>query len=211
MITDNIEKISSLLKFKEGIFYYIQVIQRRKDNPDLVKSDMKRYQTFITSEEDFKIHLPRIKKVCADYNARAYISLLPRSLEKLAKECALEYVKRIAKEEYKRVWDIPNRLALSDSIRAAGVYSSPWWLFDMDDLSKYDDFLKNIKKNSISVIAELDTVSGKHIIVRPFNPKRIEKYKSKEDYIFPDGSKATLRKDCNTILYASIDEILITE
>ena len=50
-ITDNIEKIKSLLKFKEGIFYYVQVIQRKKENPELDTSDIKRYQTFTTSQK----------------------------------------------------------------------------------------------------------------------------------------------------------------
>ena len=201
MIVDNISKISSLLNFKEGTFYYIQVIQRKKDHPELEKSDMKRYQTFITSIGDFNIHLPRIKKVCEDYGARAYIRLIPRSLERLAKECALEYVKRIARGEYKRVWDIPNRLALSDEVRESGNLK---WMFDVDDMSRYDNFLDNIKKAKISVISELDTVSGKHIIVKPFNPRVIENFRSGEDYIFLDGSRATLRQDSNTILYASI-------
>ena len=211
MIVNNISKISSLLKFKEGIFYYVQVIQRRKDHPDQPVSDIKRYQTFVTSQKDFEYHLPRIKTVCDIYEARAYISLIPRSLEKLTKQCALEYVKRINIGKYDRAWDIPNRLALSDDIRAKGVFPKPRWIFDVDDLSGYQEIIDKLEEVKIPIVSELETVSGKHIIVEAFNPKLLQEYKFKEDYKFPGGAVATFRPDCNTVLYANIPEILITE
>ena len=212
MIIDNISKISSLLKFQEGIFYYVQVIQRRKENPELPKCDMKRYQTFITSMEDLKIHLPRIKKVCEDFNARAYISLVPKSLEKLAKQCALEYVKRINSGEYKRVWDIPNRLALSYDIRVKIPGEKPYWMFDVDNKEDKDPILEFLLKNKVEIVDTIETPNGCHIVVKVFNPKIIDSYKDgDEDYVLPGEHRFTFRPDCNTILYASIPEILITE
>lgn len=212
MIIDNISKISSLLKFQEGIFYYVQVIQRRKENPELPKGDMKRYQTFITSMEDLKIHLPRIKKVCEDFNARAYISLVPKSLEKLAKQCALEYVKRINSGEYKRVWDIPNRLALSYDIRVKIPGEKPYWMFDVDNKEDKDPILEFLLKNKVEVVDTIGTPNGCHIVAKVFNPKIINSYKDgDEDYVLPGGHRFTFRPDCNTILYASMPEILITE
>ena len=201
-ITDNIDKIKSLLKFKEGIFYYVQVIQRKKENPELPKSDLKRYQTFITSLEDLDIHIPRIKKICNDYNARAYISLIPRSLEKLAKECLLEYAKRVANEEYKQAWSIPNRVALNDNIRAKGVYNKPFWLFDIDNAEYYPVIKEIIEDKGIKIFETIDTPNGIHVLVEAFNPKLLAKYKKGEDYEFPNGEKFTFRGDSNTILFA---------
>ena len=204
-IVDNIEIVKSLLKFKEGIFYYIQVIQRKKENPSLPKNDIKRYQTFITSIEDLKIHLPRIKKVCEDYNARAYISIIPRSLEKLAKQCALEYMKRVNSEEYKRVWDIPNRVALSYDIRAKFPGDKPNWMFDVDDPKDKDPIVEFLSKNNITLVGVLETPNGYHIVVKVFNPKLIVDYKvGDEDYVLPGGHRFTFRPDCNTILYAAL-------
>jgi hypothetical protein len=202
MIVNNIEIIKSLLKFREGIFYYVQVIQRKKENPDLPKSDLKRYQCFITSMEDLDIHLPRIIKVCCDYNARAYISLIPRSLEKLTKQCALEYVKRISSEEYKRAWDIPNRLALSDEVRAKIQGEKPKWLFDIDKIEDKDAIINMIHEKNITISGIIPTPNGCHVLVEAFNPGLLMKYKSYEDYILPGGEKFTFRPDCNTILFA---------
>jgi hypothetical protein len=202
MILDNIDKVKSLLEFREGIFYYVQVIQRKKENPELSKSDIKRYQTFITSLEDLNVHLPRIKIVCELYNARAYISLIPRSLEKLAKQCALEYVKRISLGEYKRVWDIPNRLALSDEVRAKIPGKKPMWVFDVDEPENTDKIVEIVNKAGISLVDILQTPNGSHILVEAFNPKKLESYRKGEDYEFPSGEKFTFRPDCNTIIYA---------
>ena len=41
MILDNIDSIKRLLVFPEGVFYFIQGIQRKKENPDLDTSDIK--------------------------------------------------------------------------------------------------------------------------------------------------------------------------
>ena len=206
MIVDNIKTIKSLLKFREGIFYYIQVIQRKKENPELDRSDIKRYQCFVTSMKDLDLHLPTVIKTCKDYNARAYISLIPRSLEKLAKQCALEYVKRINSGEYKRAWDIPNRLALSDLVRAKNLDGKPNWMLDVDKIEDKDAIVEFLQKLNIVITAIINTPHGCHILVEVFNPSililKSEAKKLGEDYELPGGERFTFRPDCNTILFA---------
>lgn len=204
MILDNIEKIKSLLVFREGIFYYIQVIQRKKENPDLQKTDYKRYQVFVTSKEDLERHLPRIIKTCEDYNARAYISIIPRSLERLAKACLKEYAERVCQEDYSRVWDIPNRAALSPETKAPKILPKPYRMFDVDEAEKCDGIIAFLRENRINVLFKIPTPNGYHIIAEAFNPSCIAKYKKGEDYVFPDDiGRCTYREECNTILYAS--------
>lgn len=202
-IIDNLEKIKSLLEFREGIFYYIQVIQRKKENPSLDVSDIKRYQTYITSKEDLDRHFPRIMKICKDYCARAYISVIPRSLEKLTKACALEYVKRINSGEYKRAWDIPNRLALSPEVRAKSKGGKkPLWMLDIDNPDDKEAISKLILEKGIRVAEELPTLNGYHLLVETFNPSLLADYKKGEDYVLPDGERFTFRQEANTILFA---------
>lgn len=205
---NNYEKIKSLLVFKKDItYYFIQVIQRRKDNPDLSKSEIQRGFWFITSMEDFDLHWPRIKKTCEDYKARAYISLIPRSLEKLGKKCLLEYSKRVAGNEYTRVFSIPQKNALSvETIDCNGLIEKPRWCIDIDkdsDMPKISEmFLGFTEIRSI-----LKTPKGYHLIIDCFNPKVISSYKiskSRDDYKFASGEEFTLRKECNTILYSVI-------
>lgn len=209
MILDNIDKIKALLKFPDGGFYFIQVIQRKKENPDLPTTDMKRYQCFITSLKDLDIHLPRIKKVCEDYNARAYISILPRSLEKLAKQCLLEYAQRVNNQIYNRCWDIPSRCALMDEIRYSDKKSKPFRMFDVDKKEDVDTIIEYVKGVGIKVIETIPTLNGAHVIVEVFNPRLLDSLQTKqEDYILPGGESFTFRPDCNTILYASTGKSL---
>jgi hypothetical protein len=206
MILDNIDSIKRLLVFPEGVFYFIQVIQRKKENPDLPKSDMKRYQCFITSEEDLEIHIPRIKKVCEDFNARAYISLLPRSLEKLGKCCLLEYAKRVNSGDYSRIWDIPNRLALLEETRMPKIINKPLRLLDIDDINSLDYISDFVKEIGLTIVEIIPTMHGYHLLVEAFNPAILERggaIKRGEDYVLPDGkSRFTYREESNTILYA---------
>lgn len=209
MILDNIDRIKKLLKFPDGVFYYVQVIQRKKENPDLPVSDMKRYQCFITSMKDLDIHLPRIKKVCEDYTARAYISLLPRSLEKLGKVCLLEYAKRVNKGLYSRIWDIPNRCALSDEVRYSDKKSKPYRMLDIDKKEDVEAIINYMSGLGIVVIDTLPTINGAHVVVEVFNPTLLSSLKTKqEDYILPGGESFTFRTECNTILYASTGKSL---
>lgn len=211
MILDNIDKIKALLVFPDGVFYYVQVIQRKKENPDLPVSDMKRYQCFITSMRDLDIHLPRIKKVCEDYAARAYISLIPRSLEKLGKRCLLEYAKRVSDGLYSRIWDIPNRCALSDEVRYSGRKTKPFRMLDVDKKEDIEAVKKRITEFGIKIIETIPTINGAHIIVEVFNPsilKLVAVQIKQEDYTLPDGQSFTMRAECNTILYASTSKSL---
>jgi len=209
MILDNIDSIKRLLVFPEGVFYFIQVIQRKKENPDLDTSDIKRYQCFITSMRDLDTHLERIKKVCIDFNARAYISVIPRSLEKLGKQCLLEYAKRVNNGLYNRIWDIPNRVALMDDIRYSDKKSKPYRMLDVDNKDHVEAIINCIKEIGITVVATIPTINGAHVFVEVFNPKLLDKLETRgEDYVLPGGESFTFRTECNTILFASTSKSL---
>lgn len=205
---NNYEKIKSLLVFKKDItYYFIQVIQRRKDNPDLPKSEIQRGFWFITSMDDFDIHWPRIKKTCEDYKARAYISLIPRSLEKLGKKCLLEYSKRVACNEYSKIFAIPQKNALSkETINCSNLIEKPWWCIDIDNKSEMPK-ISEIFLLFTNIKSILETPKGYHLIVECFNPKKLisyKKLKNRDDYSIPGIGEFTLRKECNTILYSVI-------
>ena len=202
MIVNNIDLIKSLLVFPEGCFYYVQVIQRKKDHPD-ISGDYKRYQCFITSMDDLNLHLPRIISVCEEFGARAYISLTTRSLEKLGKQCLLEYATRVGEGVYTRVWDIPNRVALSDKVRLK-VKGKPRWILDIDVISDVDAIVSECSVAGVNIISKIPTVYGIHLLVEAFNPNAFGSAKMcGEDLILPTGERATLRRECLTVLYAA--------
>ncbi len=115
----------------------------------------------------------------------------------------MEYAKRVCSEDYSRVWDLPNRVALCSDIRAPKIIPKPYRMFDVDEGSHKDNIIGWLEKYNIKIITSLPTPNGHHIIAEAFNPSVIKEYKQGEDYVFPDGEKCTYREECNTILYAT--------
>ena len=206
MIVNNIDKIRKLLKFNNDTYYFIQVIQRRKENPDLPKLEIQRGYWYITSLKDLDIHLPKITMLCSIYNARTYISLIPRSCEKFAKLCVIEFGRRVFNNSYTNIFSIPQKISLKNEVMQSGVFPKPFWLIDIDkveDIKAIIDFIKN--NTSIKLVEIINTVNGVHLIVECFNPKKelnllINK---NNDYILPGKEMFTLIKTCNTLLYAN--------
>lgn len=91
-MVNNFELIRSMLQFNEpGQFYFLQLLQRRKDNPNLEK-DMKVIKDFyIYSLEEFDSLKPSIIELCNKHNARAYFRLNRREDKKIN----LQLIKRI--------------------------------------------------------------------------------------------------------------------
>lgn len=208
---DNLELVKKHLKFVPSlkIYYFIQVIQRRKENPDLSVGEIQRHCVWITSLDDLNNRWPRIVTICEHYNARAYISLVPRSLVKFGRECLLEYSKRICSGQFDKIYDIPKKVAQGkDTIQTKGVISKPCWILDID--TKDSGVLSNIEssfKDISRIVEKFQTKNGYHYMIEAFNPKKIESWcvsKKREDYKLPDDKgEFTLRRECNTILYAS--------
>lgn len=205
-IVDNVNQVSDLLVFKKDskdIYYFIQIIRRRKDNPDQKRSEINLGRWFIKSIEELDIQYSFIKDICKLYNARAYISLTPRSLAKLGKECLLEYSNRIIRGDYNNIQYIPEKVALSpNTCQSRGVLDKPRWIIDLDsnNISDFDTIMELFRDNYITLI---NTPGGYHIVIKSFNIGNISKYKKgkSDDYEYK-GVVFTLRKECNTILFA---------
>ena len=208
MEINNRIKIENFLKFKENTYYFIQVIQRRKENPDLPKVEIQRGYWYITSLSDLDIHWPKIVMLCEVYNARSYISLIPRSLEKFGKQCLLAYSERIVNGSYKNIFSIPQKVALSGKvIDSKGLFSKTVWMVDVDSIDpESKDRVLKLFLDFTTVHTVLRTPNGFHFIVDSFNPKVIEKYRivvSRDDYRIDTGEEFTLRNECNTVLYSN--------
>ena len=71
---NNFEKIKEILKFEnENDFYFLQVLKRRKDNPEMDR-DVKVVKSFyIFSQKELDDVTDTIITLCENENARAYI------------------------------------------------------------------------------------------------------------------------------------------
>ena len=216
MILNNLEQLKSLLRFKQSnknkpeVYYFVQVIQRKKDNPDLDTQEIQRYAWWITSLRYLEKSWNRIEKMCEVYNARAYISITPRSLEKFGKQCMFEYSKRVANNDYSNIQHIPKRVALSnETIQSRGVVNKPRWILDVDyDSKEIAEKVSEFISNYTCVLEILKTVTGYHIVIESFNYKELDKFSNSIknlEYTIPETDIVFgLKRDGNTLLYANI-------
>ena len=81
---DNYNLISPFLRFEsKDDFYYLQILQRRKENPNCASNTRSIKEYFICSLAYLYMHYEEIKSLCNQFNARAYIRLNKRSATKV--------------------------------------------------------------------------------------------------------------------------------
>jgi len=78
----------------------IEILKRKKDNPQMNKSEELLDVYEIHSKEEIESHCPHIIKKCQEHNARAYIRVNKRSHKKMALEMLREIANRVANGDY---------------------------------------------------------------------------------------------------------------
>jgi hypothetical protein len=190
---DNFEKIGSLISGKASSdeFYFLQILKRRKDNPDLKKDMILIDNFFIKGEEDLYAKKDRIVELCTINNARAYFRLNKRSYERVALETLSLIAKNIAAHNY----DIKNCY-----LSCCGQYhsdSDKTWIVDIDDSKEASPLMMAYIEHELQpfgetkIIATIPTKNGIHIVTRPF---RLDLFKQK----YPG---VDVHKENPTILY----------
>ena len=201
-MTNNFEQIRQLLDFSNpDTYYFLQILKRRKDNPDMDKDMIVIDDIFIYSLEQFNRMEDEIIKTCNVHNARAYFRLNKRSQKKTALQMLKRITDLIISENYKAVknayssvsgefhadedkkWivDIDNfdNTKLGESFRAHAIYQN------VESLQK--------ETNREPLMITIPTKNGVHIVTRPFN---LQKFKE----MYPD---VDVHKDNPTILYCN--------
>lgn len=179
---NNIDKILPHFYFNEGneMFMHCQIVQRAKDHKGerVREGAIKTY--FIRSREHLKRVMPEIILLCEHYGARAYINLAAKDFDKLQKLLLVKLASDI------HLGNIRNPRKCLNS--AAGELKSrrPMWIVDIDDISLKEPVLKWLDtefaiddetsfmypRESVYFFAEIPTVQGCHLIVKPFNLKK---------------------------------------
>ena len=81
MSVDNSEKILSMMSFGKNDFYFVQVLKRRKDNPEMERDMVVLNNYYIDSTADFNKKIGSIKALCNVENARAYFRINKRKYQ----------------------------------------------------------------------------------------------------------------------------------
>ena len=189
---DNSSLIRTMLSFEKDDFYFVQVLKRRKDNPEMEKDMIVIDNFYISSFEAYDRTVPQIIKLCDHENARAYFRLNKRNYKALAPHM----VKRTVEIAFGN--DCHALKNVFDSV-AGEFHSDPdkKWLIDVDDDKNIDytelvDTVVELQKDAgrEPMTALFPTKNGVHLITRPFN---LIKFK----VMF----LVDVHKDANTILY----------
>jgi hypothetical protein len=201
---DNFDQISSLLDFSEpNTFYFIQLLKRRKENPEMKTGVQVIDNFYIYNSSDLQKMKDRIIERCVKHNARAYINLNRLDLEKIAMYTAKTIIDYIIAKDFKSVKNIYATVCGSHHSD-----KSKKWLIDIDAefLERKDEIYQiveklheEVTKSNYKILAEIPTKSGVHIITNPFN---IEKFRK---ILLERATSQTLsidvQKNSTTVLY----------
>lgn len=197
---NNFDLIRKMLSFPdENAFYFLQILKRRKDNPDLEKDMIHIADYYIYSLEQFDGLRQRIIDQCDTENARAYFRLNRRDAKKVAMQVLKRTVDHIVSENYRAVKNV-------FASCSGEFHSDPdkKWIVDIDCVSidtfnhaevynDVRDLISNLQSEAGKepMLNLIRSKSGVHIVTRPFN---LNKFKSR----FPD---IDVHKDNMVILY----------
>jgi hypothetical protein len=214
-MVNNSAKIGTMLSFTDkDDFYFLQILKRRKDNPDLSRDMIVINNYYIESLEHYIKLVPQIIKICDVENARAYIRLNKRNYKHLSYHMLKRVVEVVSTGSYKslkgsfdsvtgeyhadknKTWvvdidwvdfDITKTLVVPKENGDLGIMSGDSRIAEL--FSTVQGLQLEAKREPMMVI--LPTKNGIHIITRPFN---LQIFKTK----FP---KVDVHKDNPSILY----------
>lgn len=171
MIVNNFDKITKyfdILKSNED-FYYIQVIQRKKDGHRKSKRIIQNF--YIYTKEEFLIKKDYIIDLCEKYNARAYFWINPRNSKKIALECVKFYADLVAQGDCSKGYKVWDKQCESNP---ASNYEHLWVVdIDSKDISYVTTVISIINKCRAKcpekVLDIIPTAAGCHLITIGFD------------------------------------------
>lgn len=199
IMIDNFDTLSDWIllnkTFDDDTVLFLQIIRRRKENPDARVAQQTVKNFYLKSAEDLLERKDEIVRWCEMHNARAYLRLNVRSRRKIAMQTLALIAQNISHDNY----NIKN---CYESV--AGQYHSDpqkTWIIDLDD-DVYPDTEKH--KIAVTIFGLIDEVGGNseifwvktkngmHLITRPFNVEKFTKLL---------GFAPPYHKDNPTVLY----------
>lgn len=209
---NNLALIKTLIDFPdEDTFYKVEIIQRRKDNPDL-SSNTKLVKTYYIADPDKldTVFEKEIKPICDALNARAMFYLNKRSFEKTAFAALKQVTDCLMTKDYKSV----KRAYNSACGKTCNGGEGKRWIFDLDEKDEVTANQINELVTSVGgkVYAHIPTKHGIHIITSVFNLKDYAVKLHARLIDNPDShalkviEAIDIHKDNGTILYIPDDE-----
>jgi hypothetical protein len=200
-MVNNFNKSKLFLQFDNpNTYYFLQIIKRRKDNPEMDNRSKIIKDIYIHSREQFELIENQVINLCHENNARAYLRLNKRCSKKTGLQVLKRITELIISENYNA---IPNVYA-----SISGEFHSDEdkkWIVDIDNIDNrkdLDDVIKTVYNLQFETGREpltdmFPTKNGIHIVTRPFN---LQKFK----LLYSD---IDIHKDNMIILYENTTTI----
>ena len=178
MKVDNFDLIKDFLEFKEPTdFYHLQVMLRKKDNPDAPANNKLIKAYYIKSKE----HLEHVRKevitLCKTFKARAYINLGRKDDFVCTMNTIAGLSSRLVKGNMEKIHrEYNSQAGLLKPKEAA-------WVVDVDDVDLPDidairAFINSLRPEEVKdkIRIEIPTKSGVHLITSAFNLQEFAKW-----------------------------------
>lgn len=176
---DNINLILPFLKFEsEDDFYYLQILQRKKENPQLGSNSRVIKNYYIRSVDCLLEHYNEIKQLCHQFNARASIRLNKRSYESVAFKTLENLANSMRNREFKFInksYDRACGLGHNDKNKK--------WILDIDYKDCSEEDIKKALNFTVAytILAKIPSKSGIHLITEPFRLEIVQNYLKKKN------------------------------
>lgn len=201
---NNIDSILELLEFSsEDDFYHLQILKRKKENPNIGSNSYVVKTYYVSSFEYLESKMDEIIHLCNYHSARACINLNRRSYEKITYHTLKKVTDQIMNKDFKSA-----RKAYESVCGAFSNEKDKKWIididhkdFEFDNDELRDEFYNEVMSKIQDLVIEtgkddtlhiIKTKNGFHIVSRPFNVSKF-----KELY----GDTIVIQKDNPTILY----------
>lgn len=185
---DNFDNIKSILTFdNQDLFYFIQILQRKKDVPELTCSCKKIRSFYVHSIEDLDKCKDKIIDECNRNKARAYIDVNVKHVKKVALLALKKIAELIYEEHYEAVKNV-----YEYACGNVAAYGKKLWVIDVD--TKDDSTLEIVKRKLEEFVVDikimLETKHGFHFITDTFALNK-----------FGNIENVEVKKHGHTILY----------
>lgn len=166
MTVDNIDLVKEHLHFRsEDDFYYLQILQRKKENINIGSNSRVIKNYYITSVEYLCERYDEIRGLCDVFKARAMLRLNRRSFEKVGFQSLTNLSNTMSNREYKHIGKCYDR--------ACGMVHNEYekkWIVDIDgdDVQYIKHIRYVINQTGGVVMLEVPTKNGIHLVTSPF-------------------------------------------
>lgn len=204
MTINNYDLITPMLDFQsEDDYYMLQVIKRRKENPDMEVGERVLRTVYVTSLEKLNKLWNDLITLAEQNNARVYINMNVKSMKKTSMLAMKELAGRVMDDNFKGAYHI-----FDSAAGQCGATREKKWIVDLDYDPKtfkmrYSDYIDAAKKainncqpEGDKVLGVIPTLNGCHLITSPFNVCDFNKAMIGEDLCVPD-----VHKNNPTLLY----------